>query len=89
MIDFLKFINNYYELLIILWILIFYLIIDYYFRRKLNFLEKELYKRYEVDILENRKLKVVNIENIKEEDKVYFYKNKNILYLMRYLFIFI
>jgi len=92
MIELFDLIQKAFTLFIIFFLLIFYFIIEIIFFIKLKSIEKHFYKKYELDSkLYSIKIKVSEIETIKEEDQVYYYKTKNILSFIRYtsLFIFI
>lgn len=89
MITILDFLHNYFEILTIILVIIVYLIIEYFLRKKLKNFEKELHKKYDISLENQKTVKVANIENIKQEDQVFYYKNKNILFLIRYLAVFI
>lgn len=81
-----KFYNDYNEIIIMVFILLIYIIIDIYLRKKNKQLKKSLYEKY--NIIEKDIKNISQIANINEEDQLQYYKNKNIISFLRFWLLF-
>ena len=81
--DFLDYYSDYILLLIIILV---YLLAEFYTKRQIKKLEKKVYAKYDVNWDEVQD--ITSIDNLAQEDQLDYYKQKNILSLVRFWVLF-
>jgi hypothetical protein len=78
----LEHINTNFELLIAIFILVFYIFLEISLRRKTKKLKEQIYEKYKISF--DMKLDISNLENIERDDQLLYYKHKNFLSVIRF-----
>lgn len=75
---------NHINIIIIIWFIIWFIIIDTFLRKKIQKLKNEINKKYSEEDLEE----IENIDALDQDVYIEYYKEKNILNLVRFIIIF-